>query len=66
MESLLKTYSTASASKLLHLSIITVRDYCRKGVIPCNRRGNRFVITPEQLNAYLRGAPYVPKAKNKK
>ena len=61
-----KTYTTEEAGKLLHLSPFTVRDACRIGRLPCNRRGGRFVITEEQLQAYLTGVPYQPKPKNKK
>lgn len=61
-----KTYTTEEASQILHLSPLTVRDACRIGRLPCNRRGGRFVITEEQLEAYVLGKPFEPKPKNNK
>jgi predicted site-specific integrase-resolvase len=58
-----KMYSTALAAELLGLAQITVRDMCRDGRLPCNRRNGRFVITEEQLVQHVVGKPYEPKTK---
>lgn len=61
-----KVYTTEQVANILGLAPISVRDACRIGRIPCNRRGGRFVVTETQLRDYLTGQPYQPKPKNKK
>lgn len=61
-----KVFSVNEVADILGLVPISVRDACRIGRIPCNRRGARFVITEQQLTAYILGQPYQPKLKAKK
>jgi excisionase family DNA binding protein len=61
-----KVYTTEQVAEMLGYAQISVRDMCRLGKIPCNKRGSRYVVTEQQLHEYLVGKPYQPKAKKQK